>query len=330
MDRSAPNPELAWRSGASPERLRQRAALLAATRSFFTARGLVEVDTPQLVRHAVSDVHLHSAEVNWPGATGEPRYLLTSPEYAMKRLLAAGSGDIFQLGHVFRGAERGPFHNSEFMLLEWYRCGWSLAQLMAEVDELLRVLLGSAAGGTARFCSYEQIFADVLGCNPITDTDQALADCARAQGFDEGLLRKCSRDELLDLLMSHRIGPRLGLAGPVFVHHYPASQAALARLDSEDQRVALRFELYRNGMELANGFEELADAEEQEARFRADQQTRAARGLTVTPIDEYLLAALRAGLPPCAGVALGFDRVFMLACKARRIEEVIAFPSENA
>ncbi len=327
--RQAP-PELDWRPGARPERLRARAAMLAAIRAFFSARGVLEVDTPQLINYAVSDRHLHSAQVHWPRAPGRPHYLHTSPEYAMKRLLAAGSGDIYQTCHVFRGEEQGPIHNSEFTLLEWYRTGWSLAALMQEVDELLRTLLGAQAGAAARYLSYEQLFIEALGCNPLTDPGPRLAECARAQGFEDALVRGCGRDELLDLLMGARLGPQLGLSGPVFVHHYPASQAALARLDPADPRVALRFELYLHGMELANGFEELADADEQAARFRGDQQHRAAHGLAVSPVDEFLLGALRAGLPACAGVALGFERVLMIACGAERIEEVLPFSSARA
>jgi elongation factor P--(R)-beta-lysine ligase len=321
---------LDWRPGARPERLRRRASMLSEIRSFFAARGVLEVDTPQLINYAVTDRHLHSAQVRWPGAPARPQYLHTSPEYAMKRLLAAGSGDIYQACHVFRGDEQGRIHNSEFMLLEWYRTGWSLEALMQEVDELLRTLLGTTAGGATRYRSYEDIFVETLGCNPLSDPDHSLADCARAQGFADSLVRDCGRDELLDLLMGARIGPRLGLDGPVFVHRYPASQAALARLDPADTRVALRFELYLHGVELANGFEELADAEEQAARFRTDQESRAARGLIVSPIDEFLLAALRAGLPACAGVALGFDRLLMIACGAERIDEVLPFTNERA
>jgi elongation factor P--(R)-beta-lysine ligase len=319
-----------WRPGATLERLRHRAALFAQIRAFFGTHGVLEVDTPHLVNFAVTDRHLHSAQVRWPGALAGLQYLHTSPEYAMKRLLAAGSGDIFQICHVFRGDEQGPIHNSEFTLLEWYRRDCSLAALMQEVDELLRALLAGIAGTSTQFLSYEQVFRAALKCNPLSDPDHTLAACARAQGFDDGLVSGCARDELLDLLMGACVGPRLGMAGPVFVHRYPASQAALARLDPTDPRVALRFELYLQGIELANGFEELADADEQAARFRADQEARAARGLVVTPIDEFLLAALRAGLPPCAGVALGFDRVLMIACGAQRIGDVLTFTSASA
>jgi lysyl-tRNA synthetase class 2 len=320
----------AWRPDATLERLRQRAALLGRIRQFFAARAALEVDTPQLVRHAVTDVNLHSAQVHWPAGPAVPRYLHTSAEYAMKRLLASGSGDIYQLCHVFRGEEQGPLHNSEFMMLEWYRVGWSLERLMSEVDELLRQLWTAGALALTQYLSYEQAFITTVGCNPLTDSDAQLAACARAQGFDDQLLLRCTRDELLDLLMGARIGPQLGRAGPLFLHRYPASQAALARLDPQDARVALRFELYLNGVELANGFEELADAALQRARFEADRQQRRARGLAVPDSDEYLLAALAHGLPACAGVALGVDRLLMLACGAVRIEEVMAFTSDHA
>ncbi len=319
-----------WRPGASAERLRRRAGMLAEIRAFFATRGLLEVDTPQLVNSAVTDVNIHSAEVRWPGGDGRPRYLHTSPEYAMKRLLAAGSGDIYQMCHVFRGEEQGQLHNSEFMIVEWYRRGWAFAALMEEVDALLRQLLRGASLAATRYLSYEQAFIEALDCNPLTDSDDALAARARRAGFEEALLQHCDRDELLDLLMGLRVGPQLGTDGPVFVHRYPASQAALARLDPADPRVALRFELYLRGVELANGFEELGDGQEQRQRFAADQRLRAARNLPVPAIDEYLLAALAAGLPPCAGVALGFDRLLMLACRAERIDEVIAFTSERA
>ena len=322
-------PSLPWRPSGSLARLRQRARLLAGVRAFFAARDVLEVDTAQLVNHAVTDRHLRPAEVRWtPG--GAPRYLHTSPEYAMKRLLAAGSGDIYQLCHVFRGEEQGALHNAEFTLVEWYRLGWSLDALMREVDELLRALLGAAAGGATRVVRYDQAFLETLGCNPLDAPDRALAECARAHGSDAALVRGCGRDELLDLLMAIHVGPRLGHDGPVFVERYPASQAALARLDDADPRVALRFELYLRGVELANGFEELTDEASQRARFRADQAARAQRGLPVPAIDEFLLAALRAGLPPCAGVALGFDRVLMIACGARAIGEVLAFSAERA
>jgi lysyl-tRNA synthetase class 2 len=319
-----------WRPGASLERLRQRARMLAGVRAFFAERGVLEVDTPQLVNFAVTDVNIHSAEVRWPGADRRPRYLHTSPEYAMKRLLAAGSGDIYQMCHVFRGEEQGTLHNSEFMIVEWYRRDCGFDALMAEVDALLRRLLQHEPLAPTRHLSYAQAFREALDCDPLGASDEQLAACAHRAGFEAAVLRGCARAEILDLLMGAHIGPRLGADGPVFVHRYPASQAALARLDPADPRVALRFELYLRGVELANGFEELCDADEQRRRFAADQRARAARNLPVPAMDEFLLGALGAGLPPCAGVALGFDRLLMLACGAERLAQVLAFTSERA
>jgi lysyl-tRNA synthetase class 2 len=304
--------------------------MLAAIRSFFAARAAMEVDTPQLVNHAVTDLNLHAATVRWPAGHEPSHYLHTSAEYAMKRLLAAGSGDIYQLCHVFRGEESGPLHNSEFMMLEWYRLGWDLKRLMVEVDELVRQLLDDRALAATQHLSYEQAFVRHVGCNPLTDSDATLQACARSQGFDAQLLQRCARDELLDLMMGLRIGPQLGGAGPLFLHRYPASQAALARLDPHDPRVALRFELYLGGVELANGFEELADESLQRERFAADRRQRLALGLEVPESDEFLLAALAHGLPACSGVALGVDRLLMQACGAARIDEVMAFSTDRA
>jgi lysyl-tRNA synthetase class 2 len=190
--------------------------------------------------------------------------------------------------------------------------------------------MGPAPLAPTHYLSYEQAFIDALGINPLSDDDASLLARARRAGFDEALLLRCDRNELLDLLIGTCVGPQLGKEGPVFIHRYPASQAALARLDPDDARVALRFELYLRGVELANGFEELADGSEQRARFTADQRSRAARNLSVPAMDDYLLAALDAGLLPCSGVALGFDRLLMLACNAERIDEVMAFTSERA
>lgn len=319
-----------WRPGATVQRLRQRAALLTAIRQFFSARAVLEVDTPQLVNHAVTDLNLHSAQVRWPGSNDSLRYLHTSAEYAMKRVLAAGSGDVYQLCHVFRGDESGPLHNSEFMMLEWYRQGWPLERLMAEVDELLRQLLAEKTLAATRYISYRQAFRTAVDCDPLADSDAALAACALNQGLDSQLVQRCNRDELLDLLMGLRVGPQLGLDGPVFLHRYPASQAALARLDPEDPRVALRFELHLQGVELANGFAELSDERTQRSRFESDQRQRRDRHLHVPAADEYLLAALAHGLPACSGVALGVDRLLLLATGAAHIGEVMAFTSDRA
>ena len=318
-----------WRPSATRAQLAARAAMLARTRDFFAARSVLEVETPVCVRHAVTDVQLQSLTVMLPDAA-TPRYLHTSAEYAMKRLLAAGSGDIYQLCHVFRGGEQGPQHSLEFSMLEWYRLGFSLQQLMNEVAELVRLLLGSTLPYGVEFLSYRDCLQRTLDIDAISDSDARLAECARALGFAASLLMRLDRDQTLDLLMATRVGPGLGRNGLCFVHRYPASQAALARLDPDDARVALRFELYLNGVELANGFEELSAATEQRARFNADLELRRSRDLPLPAIDTRLLAALEHGLPSCSGVAVGFDRLLMLAVGATNIEAVLSFPSDRA
>ena len=322
-----------WRPRPTRARLVQRAALLARTREFFAARGVLEVDTPLVVNAPVSDVHIHCASVQLAPLAGAPHapphYLHTSPEYAMKRLLAAGSGDIYQICHVVRGLECSPLHNPEFTLIEWYRAGFTLEALMDEVEALVRGLLGAVASGRAgERVSYREAFSRELGLDPLSASVAQLQEAAQPLGFRGDA--HTSRDTWLELLMGSRIGPRLGGNALTFVYGYPASQAALARLDARDPRTALRFELYCDGIELANGFHELAAAAEQRARFARDNAERHRRGLPVAAPDERLLAALEAGLPDCAGVALGFDRTFMLASGAAEIEEVLAFPTRRA
>lgn len=315
-----------WRPSAARAALEARAALLARARGFFAARGVLEVDTPLLVNSAVSDVHIASATVAL--GEGPPLYLHTSPEYAMKRLLASGCGDIYQICHVVRGGERGRLHNPEFTLIEWYRLGFSLAALMDEVEALVRSLLGSAAAGRrAERLSYREAFARELALDPFVAPDSTLLEAARRLGFAAG---HAGRDELLEFLMGVGVGPRSGAGSLTFIHGYPASQAALARLDPEDARAALRFELYCEGIELANGFHELQSAAEQRARFERDNQERRRAGLPVRPADERLLAALSSGLPDCAGVALGLERTLMLALGLAHIDEVLSFPTARA
>ncbi|HEX4387703.1 MAG TPA: EF-P lysine aminoacylase EpmA [Steroidobacteraceae bacterium] len=317
-----------WRPSATRERLLARAALLARAREFFAARGLLEVDTPLLVNAPVSDVHIHSASVTLAAAPGAPLYLHTSPEYAMKRLLAAGSGDIYQVCHVVRAYESGALHNPEFTLIEWYRLGADLEALMSELEGLVRALLGARAPARAERVSYTEAFHRETGLDPLSAPLSELARAAAQEGFHGG--PQTSRDEWLDFLMGARVGPRLGRGALCFVHGYPASQAALARLDPADARVARRFELYCEGLELANGFHELGAADEQRERFLRDNEERRRRHLPLAPLDERLLAALASGLPDCAGVALGFDRTLMLATGATHIDQVLAFPTARA
>jgi lysyl-tRNA synthetase class 2 len=309
--------------------LERRAALLTAVRHFFAKRGVLEVDTPFVINHPVSDVHIQSARVDFGAAP--THFLHTSPEYAMKRLLASGSGDIFQICHVARALERSRLHNGEFTLLEWYRIGFSLAELMAEVEALLRDTGVELAGSVTEHVSYRDAFIRALGLDPFAASLAQLQSAAAAFGLAGGSAPDAaSRDELLDFLMATKVGPGLGRDGLAFVFGYPASQAALARLDPEDARAAQRFELYREGIELANGYHELASAAEQRRRFAADNAERRRRGLPVFAVDEHFLAALDAGLPDCTGVALGFDRLLMLATGAAHIDAIISFPTERA
>jgi lysyl-tRNA synthetase class 2 len=318
-----------WRPSTTRAALELRARALAQARSFFATRGVLEVDTPLVVNAGVTDVHIHSAQVSFREDAGK-YFLHTSPEYAMKRLLAAGSGDIYQICHVVRALERGRLHNAEFTLIEWYRLGFTLEALMDEVEALVRELLGAAeAGWASERISYQEAFLRELSLDPFTVPLPELVAAARAYGYEPGQ-DSPDRDELLELLMSVAVGPRLGLSALTFVHRYPATQAALARIDPQDPRAALRFELYSGGVELANGFDELCTGFEQRVRFEQDVHERARRGLPALLPDERLLAALEAGLPPCAGVALGFDRTLMLAAGASRIDDVLPFPIERA
>ena len=323
-----------WRPTASRALLEQRATLLARARRFFADGGVLEVDTPMVVNAPVTDIHIHSAQVNLGPDTKHGYFLHTSPEYAMKRLLASGSGDIYQICHVVRGFERGRLHNAEFTLIEWYRLGFSLDDLMREVDALVRALLGPVATGrNSERITYRDAFLREMKLDPFTASMEELRHAVAKLGFNGApgaATAAPQRDELLDLLMGAEVGPRLGANALTFVHAYPATQAALARLDPKDPRAALRFELYCDGVELANGFHELAAPAEQRARFEQDNRERQRVRLPVHAPDEFLLAALTAGLPECSGVALGFDRTVMLATGARSIDEVLAFPTERA
>jgi lysyl-tRNA synthetase class 2 len=314
-------------TGALRETLVARARLLERCRHFFAERGVLEVETPVLAQATVTDLHLASLETRLAQRPA-PYYLQTSPEYAMKRLLAAGSGDIYQLCKVFRDGEMGRHHNPEFTMLEWYRLGFDHRELMDEVEALLGSLLGPLLLAPAERLTYREAFGRVLSLDPLRAPLPELAALAGERLGATGL--DGDRDGLLDLLMGALVGPELGAGRITFVHEYPASQAALARCLPGDPPVAARFEAYVGGLELCNGFHELADAGEQRRRFEADRAARRARGLPVPPVDERLLAALSAGLPDCAGVALGLDRVLMLATGHATLAAVLAFPIDAA
>ena len=316
-----------WRPTASMVTLTRRAELLARTRAFFAARGVLEVETPILSRGGPTDPQIEPLVTTVRGLQGD-YYLGTSPEYAMKRLLAAGSGDIYQIARVFRDGECGRWHNPEFTLIEWYRVGFDDAALMHEVEELVAQLLVPHTLAAAERLTYAEALQRHAGIDVHRDDDRALQQAAIRHGIDcDAAL---DRDARLDLLMGLVVGPKLGRGRPTFICDYPASQAALARLKPGEPPVAARFECYLDGIELANGFHELADAREQAARFAQDLASRRVRGQSTPRIDEHLLAALRHGLPDCAGVALGFDRLAALAVGAQSLAEAMAFPIGTA
>ncbi|MFB9847060.1 elongation factor P--(R)-beta-lysine ligase [Oceanisphaera arctica] len=321
---------ITWPPTASLSFLQQRARLLARIRGFFADRGVLEVDTPTLASAGVTDVHLDNFETRFVGpgmAQGLALYLQTSPEFHMKRLLAEGCGAIYQICKAYRNEESGRLHNPEFTMLEWYRPGFDHHLLMDEMADLLQAVLG---GGAPTRLSYQQAFIDTLGVCPLTGSLDQLRAAGLGLGADDLMACEEHRDTLLQLLFALGVEPRIGQREPCFVYHFPASQAALARISQQDARVAERFEVYFKGIELANGFHELSDSAEQRRRFEQDNQERIRRGLPTRPVDEYLLAALEAGLPDCAGVALGVDRLVMLALGAERLDQVIAFPVTRA
>jgi lysyl-tRNA synthetase class 2 len=316
-----------WQPTASLGALQTRAALLAAARVFFAERGVLEVETPILSAAAVSDPQIESLVTQVAGM-GKV-YMNTSPEYPMKRLLAAGSGDIYQICKVFRDEERGRWHNPEFTLIEWYRLGFDDAALMTEVETLIAGLLAPYRRiEPAERLTYAAALQRHAGVDAHRAGDTELSAAAARHGIV--CHADLDRDAKLDLLMGLVVGPRLGRERPCFICDYPASQAALARLKPGSPAVAARFELYLDGIELANGFHELVNGAEQRSRFNQDLSLRRARGRVTPPMDERLLAALACGMPDCAGVALGFDRLVAIALGAPRLAEAMAFTIDNA
>lgn len=314
--------------------LRRRGLLTAATRAFFSAGGYAEVETPYAVASPGEEVHLRAfrTEREHTDGTRTPLWLHTSPEFAMKRLLAGGAGPIFQLARVWRNAEGSDLHAAEFTMLEWYRPGASLGGLMDETEAYLRAVLApvvTCRGVETSLAAFERLtvaeaFARYAGADVLGTTGDAAALAASA---DVTLRPGETWEDLFFRLLLERVEPRIGRPSPTFLTHWPAAQAALARRDPDDPRVAERFELFVCGIELANAFVELTDAEEQRARFEADRARRhALYGGPDWELDEDFLAALAHGLPPCAGIALGFDRLAMIASGADRIAQVQWLP----
>ncbi|HEY9541441.1 MAG TPA: EF-P lysine aminoacylase EpmA [Luteimonas sp.] len=319
-----------WQPSATFDALRLRARLNAAVREFFAQRGVLEVETPVMSQAGNTEPNIASFALEFSGRTdGGPRtrWLRTSPEYPLKRLLAAGLGDCYELGRVFRDGEAGGRHNPEFTMLEWYRVGMDHVQLAAETAELVRMALALVGReASVESVTYRDLYLRELGIDPMTASDETLRDALGDVVIDpQGLVR----DDWLDLLMTHRIQPGLSPDAILVVLDYPASQCALARIREPDHATAVpvaeRFELYLGPLELANGYHELADADEQRARFERDLVVRQGRGLQPPAIDENLLAALAHGLPGCAGVALGMDRLLMAMLGTDAIADVLAF-----
>ncbi len=299
------------------ETIHARARLYRRIRAYFEAGDCLEVDTPLLASTTNTDTQIASIKAYNVDAE---LFLQTSPEFAMKRLLAAGSGSIYQICHAFREAESGSRHSSEFTLLEWYRTGFDYQQLMDEVEQLIDILSGLE--NEYRRISYRDLFVEYTGIDIfITGIDDLREQCElKVPGTNS---RQLSFDQCLDLLITLVIEP--AMEGYIFVFDYPASQASLARINPNDDRVAERFELFYNGLELANGFSELTDATLQRQRFEVDNRHRQVKGLPVYPIDESLLSAMESGLPECAGVALGLDRLLMILENVDTIDQVMSF-----
>lgn len=326
-----------WRPAANIETMRLRARLYALIRAFFAERDVLEVETPVLSSAGNTDPNIASFALQFSGRTnGAPRtrWLRTSPEYPLKRLLAAGVGDCYELGRVFRDGEAGRRHNPEFTMLEWYRVDWNHQRLAEEVVELIRAALALfGRQAVVAMTTYRDLYRETLDVDPMCDDESRLRAALGDVAIDPTDLR---RDDWLDLLMTHRIQPALPPDRMLVVHDYPASQCALARIRPAqahvpgDVAVAERFEVYLGSLELANGYHELTDATEQAARFEHDLDVRRRRGAATPPQDARLLAALAHGLPDCAGVALGVDRLLMAMLGSDSLDTVVAFPFARA
>ena len=326
-------PALPWTPSASRDALRLRAWVNRLVREFFHARNVLEVETPVLSQAGNTDPNIASFHLEFSGRTeGAPRtrWLRTSPEFALKRLLAAGIGDCYELGRVFRDGEAGGRHNPEFTMLEWYRLGWDHLRLIDETAELVSAALARVGReASLQVVTYRDLYRDALGIDPFTASEHALREALGDVQIDpSGLVR----DDWLDLLMTHRLQPLFAADRLLAVVDYPASQCALAgvRDDGDGHPVAERFELYLGSLELANGYHELRDAHEQAGRFSRDGDVRRSRHQGAPPTDTHLIAALESGLPACAGVALGVDRLLMALLETPRIADVLAFEFARA
>jgi lysyl-tRNA synthetase class 2 len=324
---------MSWQPTLTWEYAQKRAQILQTIRHFFNERNVVEVETPALSQGTVTDVHLEAitCRYNFLSNSSDEQattlYLQTSPEFHMKRLLASGYGCIFQIAKAFRHEGAGRYHNPEFTLLEWYRLGFDHFSLMSEVSDLLKIVL---ACSEPTQITYQNLFIKQVNLDPLTATrTQLLTLIEHHNKLSEWLINEKDNDILLQFVFSEIIEPHIGNESPCFVYNFPCSQASLAKICIEEPRVAQRFECYFQGIELVNGFNELTDKDAQLQRFQVDNLTRKALSIREKPVDQKFLAALDHGLPQCSGVALGVDRLIMLALKIKHIEQTMSFPVDR-
>lgn len=322
-----------WQPTCSVELMRARAHMLRSIRNYFLEHSVLEVETPSLGRAIGTDPQLayFSTEFNW-APQRQTLFLQTSPEFAMKRLLAAGSGSIYQIGKSFRNSESGRFHNPEFTLLEWYRVGFDLFRLMDDCEALIQNLFKELRPLQATLrISYQEVFQRHAGLNPLRFSYEDYCAYARNTGLGEAV-ELCGQDHSLwlDFLFSHKVQPHLGKNALCMVYGYPACQSSLARLNEHDPQTADRVEVFIDGVELGNGYYELCHAEEQDRRFDEELAIRNKRLLPAAVKDTRLIAALAAGMPDCSGMAVGLDRLLMILLQKSSIDEVLCFPIDRA
>lgn len=321
-----------WRPTCTIELMRLRAQMLAKIRQFFADRSVLEVETPLLGHSIGTDPQLEFFTTEYClSPLRQTLFLQTSPEFAMKRLLAAGSGSIYQIGKAFRNGESGRFHNPEFTMLEWYRVGFTLPQLMDDIAELIGELFSGQLLQETQIASYQDVFVSFTGLDPLVFSYQDYCAYARESGLSEAVAI-CGHDHAvwLDFIFSHKVQPHLGENALCMVYGYPACQSSLARINEECDQVTDRVELFINGVELGNGYYELIDAEEQSRRFDKELSIRQQQKMPVTVKDKHLIAALHSGLPDCSGVAIGLDRLLMLLSGSASIDDVLGFPIHRA
>ncbi|CAL4326632.1 elongation factor P--(R)-beta-lysine ligase [Buchnera aphidicola] len=318
-----------WKPSASIKNLIKRSKIISNIRLFFLERNILEVETPVLSRSTVTDVNLVPFKTDYFSLNHVDKltlWLMTSPEYHMKRLLAAESGPIYQICHSFRNEELGKYHNPEFTILEWYQPFYSITKLMREINDLLQKVLKYPKSDKI---SYQNVFIKFFKIDPLDTSLIELKKLSKKLKLDHLTHLEQDLNKLIQLLFTLHIEPNLGKKKPLFVYHFPAEQASLAAINVKDSRISERFELFFKGIELGNGFYELTDVNEQKNRFLKDNKNRIAMNLPVRKIDDYFLKALSYGLPPCSGVAIGLDRLIMLALDQNNINEVISFPLDR-